>query len=149
MKRLFKRSLTLLIFVFAVCLCANAGNGKVISQDKLPAMAKQTIKKSFTHKKVALVKMESSLTGKSYDVIFTDGDKIEFDRNGYWTEIVCNSSQVPTQLVPSAIRNYVKKNYHSVKIKEIEKDRSEYEVKLSNRLEITFDKNFNVIDIDD
>lgn len=149
MEKLFKRSMTLLICTFVVCLCANAGNDKVISFSQLPAAAKQIVKKNFTGKTVALVKMESDLTGKSYEVIFNSGDKIEFDRNGNWTDISCKSSQVPVLLVPAAIKNYVHKNYPGAAIKTIEKDRGGYEVKLSNRLEITFNKNFNVTDIDD
>lgn len=149
MEKLFKRSMTLLICTFVVCLCAKAGNDKVISFSQLPAAAKQIVKKNFTGKTVALVKMESDLTGQSYEVIFNSGDKIEFDRNGNWTDISCKSSQVPALLVPSAIKNYVHKNYPNAAIKSIEKDRRGYEIKLSNRLEITFNKNFKVTDIDD
>ena len=34
MEKLFKRSMTLLICTFVVCLCAKAGNDKVISDSK-------------------------------------------------------------------------------------------------------------------
>lgn len=149
MKRLITRTLALLVCAFAVCLCVEAGNDKVISKDKLPATAKQTIKTHFAGKTVALVRQETEFSGKSYEVIFNSGDKIEFDRNGNWTDISCKSSQVPALLVPSAIKNYVHKNYPNAAIKSIEKDRRGYEIKLSNRLEITFNKNFNVTDIDD
>lgn len=149
MKRLFAKCVALLVCTFAVCLCVKGSNDKVITLSKLPAAAQQIVKKDFAGKNVALVKMESGVFGKSYDVIFSTGDNIEFDRNGNWTEINCKSSQVPARLVPSVIRNYVKRNYHNVTIKSIEKDRDKYEVKLSNRLEITFNKNFKVIDIDD
>ena len=56
---------------------------------------------------------------------------------------------VPTQIVPSAIRTYVKNNYPDASIIQIERKRNEYEVKLSNRWEITFDSQMRVIDIDD
>lgn len=149
MKRLFTKCVALLACTFAICLCVKAGNDKIITLSQLPSAAQQIVKKDFAGKSVALVKMESGLVGRSYEVIFNDGDNIEFDRNGGWTEISCKSSQVPARLVPSAIRNYVKGNYPNAAIKSIEKDRGEYEVKLSNRLEITFNKNFQVIDIDD
>lgn len=98
---------------------------------------------------VALSKMETGVFDKSYDIIFTNGDKVEFDRNGNWTEIKCKTAAVPATLVPPAIIKYVKDNYPSAKILEIEKDRKEYDVKLSNRMEITFNKDFLVVDIDD
>ena len=43
---------------------------------------------------------------------------------------------------------YVKATYPSCRIEEIEKDRRGYEVKLSNKLELTFDKKLNIVDID-
>lgn len=86
---------------------------------------------------------------KSYDVVFTNGEKVEFDKSGEWKEVRCRQSEVPTQIVPEAIRNYVKTNYPDARILQIEYDDNEYEIKLSNRWEITFDSKMRVIDIDD
>ncbi|MBR5512252.1 MAG: PepSY-like domain-containing protein [Bacteroidaceae bacterium] len=44
---------------------------------------------------------------------------------------------------------YVNSNYPNVNIQQIERDRVDYELRLSNRLELTFDTKFNIIDIDD
>lgn len=81
--------------------------------------------------------------------MFNNGEKIEFDRKGNWTEIDCKMSAVPAKLVPASIARYVKSTYPGTKILKIEKDDYDYEVQLSNRLEIKFNKNFQVIDIDD
>lgn len=64
-------------------------------------------------------------------------------------EVRCRQSGVPAQIVPEAIRNYVKTNYPDARILQIEYDDNEYEIKLSNRWEITFDSKMRVIDIDD
>ncbi len=93
--------------------------------------------------------MESGLFYKSYDVIFTTGEKLEFDKSGDWTEIQCKASEVPVQVLPAEIRSYVSSTYPDAKVLEIERDGKEYEVKLSNGWEITFDNQFRVIDIDD
>ena len=77
-----------------------------------------------------------------------DGLRVEFDGKGNWTELKCKYSQVPVRLIPSGISKYVKSNYPSAKVIEIERDRNEYDVKLSTGLEITFNKKFQVIDID-
>ena len=47
------------------------------------------------------------------------------------------------------IKEYIDKNYPGIKVIYIEKDRNDYELKLSNRLELKFDKDFNIYDIDD
>ena len=86
---------------------------------------------------------------KSFDVIFTSGDKLEFDKSGDWTEVKCIKNGVPSQIVPKEIIDYVNTNYPNEKILQIERNSREYEIKLSNRWEIKFDKQFRVIDIDD
>lgn len=78
-----------------------------------------------------------------------NGEKLEFDKAGEWTEVQCRQSEVPAQIIPKAIRNYVKTNYPAAKILQIERDKKEYEIKLSNRWEIKFDSKMRVIDIDD
>ena len=52
-------------------------------------------------------------------------------------------------LVPEQIRSYVRQNFPDTKFVKIEKGYRGYEVKLTNRLELTFDLNFNLVDIDD
>ena len=149
MKRIIKTTVAALVCLVAFQTAAIADNDKPISISQLPATAQQVIKKHFGKKKVALAKQESGLFEKSYDVVFNNGEKVEFDRKGNWTEINCKLSSVPTGLVPAKITQYVKSTYPGAKILEIEKDDSQYEVKLSNMLEVTFNKNFQVVDIDD
>ena len=74
--------------------------------------------------------------------------EIEFDGRGQWTEVKCKRSAVPASLVPQQIARYISSNYPDCRILEIERDEDEYEVKLSNYVEVTFDRKFNVIDID-
>lgn len=124
-----------------------ADNDKPISVSQLPAKAQQVIKKNFASKKIAVV-VQDGMINKSYDVMFTNGDKVEFNRNGEWTEIDCRRTTVPTALIPSAIKTYVTQNYPDAKVLKMEKDGSECEVKLSTGMEITFNKNFQAIDID-
>lgn len=125
-----------------------ADNEKVIPVNQFPTTAQQMIKQHFGDKKVAVSKVETDMLSKSYEVIFTDGDKVEFDGKGNWEEIDCRFSSVPAGIIPAPIMNYVKENYPDTIIKKIEKDRREYEVKLSNRVELSFDMEFNLTDID-
>ena len=119
-----------------------------VSINSLPITARQIIKKNFPRQKIALAKAENGWIEKGFDVTFTSGDKVEFDRNGRWTEIDCKRSAVPAGLVPVAITRYVKAHYPDARIVKIEKDRRKYEVELSNDVEITFNRKFQVTDID-
>lgn len=149
MKRIIQTAVVALVCIVSFSATAMADNDKPISVSQLPVAAQQMIKKHFSAKKVALAKVESGLFEKSYDVVFNNGEKLEFDRRGNWTEIDCKMSSVPSALVPAKIRSYVKATYPGTKILKLEKDDNRYEVKLSNRLEVTFNKNFQVVDIDD
>ena len=144
-----KAQILLLFCALFVQATAFAGIDKPVTFEQLPMAAQQTIKKHFADRQIALAKMEMEFLGKSYDVIFTNGDKIEFDGRGKWTDIDCKRSQVPDALVPTAIGAFVKKNYPQATILKIEWNRRTYEVELSNRLELEFDTSFRLIDIDD
>lgn len=144
-----KRFFLMLMCVFAMSTVVMADNEKPIQVGELPTKAQTFISAYFKSHKIALAKVETELFSKMYDVIFTNGEKLEFDKSGEWTEISCKQTGVPAQVIPEAIRTYVKNNYPDAKILKIERDRKEYEVKLSNRWEITFDSQMRVIDIDD
>lgn len=143
----------LVVLFFALCVfqvSLHADNDKVIQSSQLPQQAQQFIKKHFSKNSIALTKLDDGFFKKSYEVLFTDGSKVEFLNDGTWEEIDCKYSSVPNSLVPTAINNYVAKNYQGVQILKIERsNRGDYEIKLSNRLELTFNSDYNLIDIDD
>ena len=85
----------------------------------------------------------------SYEVVLDNSVKIEFLKDGEWKEVDCKYSAVPAAIVPSAIAKYVEGNYENVQIVKIDRSKREYDVDLSNKLELTFDSRFNLIDIDD
>lgn len=144
-----KKATLLLACLFTLCTAfAYADNERPIQTSQLPETAQQFIKRHFADSKVALAKMETEFLSKSYEVIFASGEHIEFDGSGNWTEIDCKTSSVPTEAVPAPIVEYIRTNYPDATVRKIEKDRREYEVKLSNRIELTFDLKFNLIDID-
>lgn len=146
MKKLFLLAISAIIFSVST---AKADNDRVITKEKLPAPAQKFINEHFTSLKISYVKEERDLFDRNYEVVFTDGTKVEFLRNGAWKEIDCRYNEVPTIAVPEQIRKYITDNYPGEKILQIDRDKHDYEVKLSNRLELTFDRNYNIIDIDD
>lgn len=141
-----------IILSFAVLIFATnivmADNDKPITVEQLPAAAKKFIDNHFPDMKISLAKMETEVFEKSYEVIFSNGTKVEFNSKGEWTEVDSKFSQVPAGIIPQQIKDYVSTHYDEVKIVAIERDRRDFEVKLSNGLELKFDLKFNLIDID-
>jgi len=144
-----KKILTLFVCLLFIQFSVNASNDEQIQFGQLPAESQQVIKKHFASQSIALVKMENDFFDKSYEVIFTNGNKIEFDKKGMWKEIDCKYTGLPATILPTQIQNYVSRNYPEIKINKIEKEsRNRYEVELANGLDLKFDSKFNLIDID-
>ena len=144
-----KKLVLAVVAMFAMSTLVMADNDKPVQVTQLPAKAQTFLNTYFKDAKVALATQETELFNKSYDVVFNTGDKVEFDKAGEWTEVRCRQMGVPAQIVPAQIAEYVKTNYPDALILQIERDSREWEIKLSNRWEITFDKQMRVIDIDD
>ncbi|MDE7355413.1 MAG: PepSY-like domain-containing protein [Rikenellaceae bacterium] len=143
-----KKLIAITLALFAVSLSAQAGNKKAITVNQLPAAAQQFLAKNFAGHKVAIAKEDKGLFSTTYEVVFTNLDEVEFDSSGQWKEIECKNSHVPGSVMPEAINRYVETNYPNVKVKSIEREPHKYEVKLKNKVELTFDSQFNIIDID-
>lgn len=143
-----KKVIFLLMCIFSVYTMVWADTDKPIQVGQLPTKAQTFLTTYFKAHKVAFAKMESDLFYKNYDVIFTNGEKVEFDKSGDWMEVDCRVHGVPAPIVPEAIKSYVQANYPEEKIMKIERDRKEYEIRLSNRWEIKFDSQMRVVDID-
>ena len=111
-----KKLVFLLVCLFTLQTVARADDDKPIQVTQMPQPAQQFIKQHFADSKVALAKMESDFFYKSYEVIFTNGDKVEFDNKGNWEEVNCKYSAVPTAIIPATIQKYVTTNYPDAKI---------------------------------
>lgn len=146
---IMKKLLLVFMCLFTLQSVVRADNDKPIQVNQLPQQAQQFIKQHFADSSVAMAKVESDWWDKSYDIIFTNGNKVEFDKKGDWKDVDCRYSSVPAAIVPAAILKQVIATYPGVKILKIDRDKKEYEVKLSNKWELKFDRQFNLIDMDD
>lgn len=142
--------ITLLSLLFVLHIQASGDNDSPIRIDQLPKPAQEFVQKHFPGMKVALAKVEKELFTKSYQVIFTNGNKVEFNGSGKWIEVKCKYDEVPSSVLPAPIARYVAQHYPKVKVWKIETDEEKklYEVKLSNRIELEFDMKGNLIHID-
>lgn len=148
MKRILRILMIAICCMVSCNMVANAGNDKPISVNALPAKAQTLLSQHFNGQKVMLATIESGVVSRSYDVVLQNGTKLEFDKKGNLTEIDCKQATEPAKLIPQAIRNYLKENYPAQAVKKIEMNKNEYEVELANGLDLTFNKHFQLIDID-
>lgn len=142
-----KKMMMALMLMMASTACT--AQDKVITESELPAAAQQLMKEQFGGKQVAIVQKDRDGLRVSYDVVYSDGTKLEFDSKGEWTEIDSKPQTVPAALVPKKIADYVDKTYPGVRITQIERDKRGYETELSNGLDVRFNKRFKVVKIDD
>ncbi len=143
---------------FFICLAAAVGITFAVSArdtyahdaSVLPRAAQTTLANNFKSR-VSVVKIDKDFGRVSdYEVILTDGTEISFDRNGNWDNVeVASSGAVPSAFVPSPIADYVRTNMAGARIVGIDKERSGYDVELSNGVEIKFDKDGRFLRYDD
>lgn len=144
-----KQLITLTICLFTFIGITKADNDKPISVNELPQKAQQFIKQNFAGSEISFAKLEKDLLDKKYEVIFVNGNKIEFDKNGNWKEVDCKHTAVPEAIIPEQIKTVIAKQYPQAKVLKIDKDSRGYEVKLNNKLELKFNSTFQLVDIDD
>lgn len=127
-------------FIICLLLSINLLAQKTsISQNELPKPAQEFISNHFGSQKISSVtqKVEHQ-TKTEYEVRFENLTEIEFDAKGNWKEVDGNRNIIPTGFISSEILNYTNQNFPKEKIIEIEKERSNFKVKLTNGLEIKF-----------
>ena len=136
-----KKLMWVMAMVFALAFGVSASDTYAHDASVLPKAA-QTIIKNNCKGKVSVVKIDKTLGYVTeYEVVLTDGTEISFDRDGNWDNVeTSNTQSVPSGFVPAAITNYVKKNHSGTRIVGIDKERSGFEIELSNGIEIKFDK---------
>ena len=88
--------------------------------------------------------------GDCYKVkVMSDGLKVEFNSKGEWKEISRKSAPIDDRFVPQQIRKNVASRWPEARFRKIERYRQGYEVELSNGLELKYNKNFKLAEIDD
>ena len=119
-----------------------------ISMEKLPAKARKVVCEVFPDAKVKKVEMERRASLIQYEVKLAGGIKLQFNKDGKFTECECTKSAVPDMLVPEKIRAYVGSEFPGRKVMRIEHDGKLFDILLDNGYELTFNSSYRLIDID-
>lgn len=144
------KKLLLIMAVILGVFSASARDTYSHDASVLPVAAQTVIKNNFKAD-VSHIKIEKEWGRISeYDVVLTDGSEITFDSKGNWKDIEMGINRaVPSALIPDAIADYVKQNQKKANITGIEKNRSGYDVELSNGVEMKFDSEGRFLRYDD
>lgn len=137
--------LTTILTITGIISCKDS----IITADRLPDAARSFINEYFAENTISYIKKDRGLANISYEVVLQDGTEIEFDKSGNWDSIDCKRNAVPAGLVPDAISEYVQVNFPGQLIVKIDKEAFGYEIELSSDLELKFDKNGKMLEIDD
>jgi hypothetical protein len=135
-----------IITAFVAILCF--GMTTAMAQNTNPAIT-QFVTQYFPDATVQMVMPDED----DIDVVLSDYTKIEFRLNNEWKKVDCEHSTtytaVPATLVPEQITAYVTANFPGAIIKKLEKKFRGWEIELNNGLELKFNNNFRVMEIDD
>lgn len=115
----------------------------------LPANAKALIAKHFAKTTVASATVDKDFMEVEYTVLLADGTSVEFNKAGNWTQVENKSSGITSTIIPKKIASYVSTNYAGAKITKIDIDRTDYEVELSNDIDLKFDLKGTFLRADD
>ena len=136
--------------ILALILMMNACSDKPVTPEQVPAPIKAFIQQYFPGQTITYAEKDLELTGYKYDVFLADGTRIDFDTDDVWDKINCPlTNPVPTALIPAPIATFIQANYPDAMITKIDKENRGYEVDLANGLELKFNKQGALIEMDD
>lgn len=141
--------MSMLVLMGLGITAAKADIDTAITPDRLPKEAQHFLATHFPNEAVSMAKRERDLWEVRYEVVLANSTKLEFRSNGQWEEVDCRYKEVPVSILPTVLLEAIQRRYANAKVLEINRDRRDYEVRLNNGLELTFDLHGNLIDIDD
>ena len=119
-----------------------------ITFDHLPEKAQKIVKKAYPDTKIKRVDMERRASLIQYEVKLAGGIKMQFSKEGNFTECECEKGSVPSVLIPEKIKALIDKEFPGRDIRRLEHDNKLFEVLLDNGYELSFNSSYRLIDID-
>ena len=128
--------------------CDNKNSESFIEVSELPAESQTFLSTHFNGVEVSYVMKDRDGIYVDYNVHFTTGGYVEFDKDGAWEKVSRLTNGVPNSVVPAAILSYIQEKFPDAVVLVIEKERRKYDLELNNGLELLFDYSGNLIEID-
>ena len=136
--------------IFALILLMTACSDKPVVPEQLPAPVRTFVQGTYPGATITFAQKDLELTGWKYEVFMADGTHIEFDTDDAWDKIESPMAKpIPTQVIPAPIATHLQANFPSAFVTKIEKERNGYEVELSNGIDLKYNKQGALIEMDD
>lgn len=149
-RRLLTAVAAVALVAAAAVVAGNVESRRPIGTGSLPQAARTFLGSYYPDESPALCVREFEDLRLRYEVVFIDGTKVKFFRDGALEEVKSRTRPVPAALIPESVAEYVGRNFPGSMIIEVEMSGRETEVKLDNRVELTFDsKTGALLDFDD
>ena len=136
--------------IFAIALLMTACSDKPVIPEQLPAPVKTFVQQTYPGQTITFAQKDLELFGWQYEVFLGDGTHIEFDTDDMWDKIESHAGRpVPVQLIPAPIATHLQANFPGVFVTKIDKDRNGYEIELVNGMELKYNKQGVLREMDD
>ena len=136
--------------IFALALLMTGCSDKPVPPAQLPAPIQSFVQQYFPGQTITFAQKDLELTGWKYEIFLADGTHIDFDTDDMWDKIECSlTNPVPTALIPPPVASTIQANYPDAMITKIDKELNGYEVDLANGLELKFNNQGAIVDMDD
>ena len=123
---------------------------KPVLPTELPVPITTFIQQNFPGQTISFAKKDLEITGWQYDVVLADGTQIDFDTDEMWDKIQSSmTNPVPTQLIPAPIVTHLQANFPDAMVLKIDKERNGYEIELANGLELRYNEQGALMEMDD
>ena len=120
MKRTFLATVLSIVFAMVAVAC-HSSDEKEIGYAELPVQAQQFVKQYFPSATYSHVEKEKDHGKWEYEVLLSDGTKIDFNNKGEWKSVDCKYSTLPAGIIPDAIAADIAQRYPSQQPYKIEK----------------------------
>jgi hypothetical protein len=110
-----------------------------INVSNLPTGITSFVSKYYHSTKITAVFQESD--DKDYNLTLSDGTRLEFNQQSEWTEIKTKST-IPAGIIPQGLLKYVNETYPGKTVKNIERCKAGYDIKLNGNKRFQLDSQF-------
>ena len=144
-----KKTNCLLFFMGLLLLTLSSCNNKPVAPTELPQEIQSFVQQNFPGQAISFAQKDWEWFSAQYDITLADGTQVSFDTSNVWDKVESHVTPVPTALVPAPIATYVSTNFPAVAIVKIEKENYGYDVELANDLELKFNQQGALMEMDD